>query len=85
MATPKQLDVPTWTAQVCCISPFLALLALIVANACGRSVDSPIVAAFALVCVKTTGWVLRVPAAKILESGIAKGGLMLTRVERHEK
>lgn len=61
MRSPKQVELPPWTAQFVCVAPYLILTALAVGTLCGREAAAAAFVPFAFICQRVTKWVLRVP------------------------
>jgi hypothetical protein len=62
MNSKKQVDLPIWTIQACCLALSLTLLLLTGAIFCDREVPTTIYLGVALLCTVTNGWMLRVPS-----------------------
>lgn len=61
MGSPRQVELPLWTVQLCCIASYLPLLGLTAATLYGQQVPQAFYCVSAFLSLQTTGWVLRVP------------------------
>ncbi|WP_428305000.1 hypothetical protein [Lacipirellula sp.] len=61
MRSPRQVELPPWTAQFVCVFPYLILAALAAGALYGSEAAAAAFVPFAFVCQRVTKWVLRVP------------------------
>jgi hypothetical protein len=61
MRSPKQVELPPWTAQFVCVAPYLILSTFAVGIVCGRDIAPTLFVPAAYLCLRVTRWVLRVP------------------------
>ena len=63
MYSREQIQLPLWTAQVCCVVPHIALLVAVAAAMLGSPIDATGWIVIGMLCRKNTQWALRVPDA----------------------
>ena len=63
MRSPKQVELPPWTAQFVCVAPYLVLSVLATGSVMGIDVPPTLFVPTTCLCWSVTRWVLRVPGA----------------------